>query len=174
MTLYNKKEILAALENNVNAFTTYIASMSAEQFVYGHNGKWSPGQNLDHLIGTIQPLQLAFSLPTFLLKILFGTANRPSKSYEGLVEKYKSKLLAGGKASGRFIPSMIAFEKKDYLIQKYEDQKVRLIKKIKKQQEEELDKYILPHPLIGKITLREMLFFTIYHNEHHLHLLINR
>ena len=33
--------------------------------------------------------------------------------------------------------------------------------------EEDLDNYILPHPLIGKTTIREMLYFTIYHVQHH-------
>jgi hypothetical protein len=28
--------------------------------------------------------------------------------------------------------------------------------------------YRLPHPLLGKLTVREMLFFTVYHNAHHL------
>lgn len=32
---------------------------------------------------------------------------------------------------------------------------------------DELDKYILPHPLLGKLTIREMMYFTIYHVEHH-------
>jgi hypothetical protein len=30
-----------------------------------------------------------------------------------------------------------------------------------------LDLLILPHPLLGKLTLREMLYFTLYHVEHH-------
>jgi hypothetical protein len=25
----------------------------------------------------------------------------------------------------------------------------------------------LPHPLLGKLTVREMLFFTLYHQRHH-------
>ena len=33
--------------------------------------------------------------------------------------------------------------------------------------EKDLDNYILPHPLLGKLTIREMLFFTIYHVQHH-------
>lgn len=33
--------------------------------------------------------------------------------------------------------------------------------------EKELDQYVLPHPLLGKLTLREMMFFTIYHVQHH-------
>jgi hypothetical protein len=30
-----------------------------------------------------------------------------------------------------------------------------------------LDEYLLPHPLIGKLTIREILYFTIYHNLRH-------
>jgi hypothetical protein len=30
-----------------------------------------------------------------------------------------------------------------------------------------LDRCRLPHPLLGKLTVREMLFFTLYHNLHH-------
>ena len=34
--------------------------------------------------------------------------------------------------------------------------------------DKQLDKYLAPHPLLGKITLRELSYFTIYHTEHHL------
>lgn len=88
--------------------------------------------------------------------------------------KYKAKLAAGGKARGPFIPPVILFENKESLIKQYLLQKEKLISKIKRQSEEELDLYILPHPLLGKLTLREMLFFTIYHNRHHLELLQKR
>ena len=148
--------------------------LDKEQFELSPNGKWSAGQNLGHLIRAIKPLQIAYCLPKFVLSILFGTTNRPSRTYDELVIKYKAKLTAGGKASGPFIPPAIGFEKKDKLIKKYADQKQKLIAKIKKQSEADLDKYILPHPLLGKVTLREMLYFTIHHNEHHLELLKSR
>ncbi len=168
MSIYNKNEIIDAFNKNVNAFNQFILPLNKEQFENTSDGKWSAGQNLYHLILAIKPLQSAFSIPKFILNFLFGKANRQSKSYEALVEKYKARLSAGGKASGRFIPKINSFEKKNSLVNKYNIQKENLIKKIKKQSEEELDNFILPHPLLGKITLREMLFFTIYHNEHHL------
>jgi hypothetical protein len=171
MLIYSKSEIAAALEEKVNAFNNFVAPMDKEKFETTPGGKWSVGQNLDHLIRAIRPLQLAYSLPKFILKMMFGKANRPSKSYEELVQKYKTKLAEGGRASGPFIPPVIVFEQKDSLIKKYDQQKLKLISKIEKQSEEDLDKYILPHPLLGKLTLREMLFFTIHHNEHHLELL---
>ena len=34
--------------------------------------------------------------------------------------------------------------------------------------ERQLDRCQLPHPLLGPLTVREMLFFTLYHNRHHL------
>ena len=43
----------------------------------------------------------------------------------------------------------------------------KLVHKLDKFTEDDLDKYVLPHPLLGKLTLREMLCFTIYHVRHH-------
>jgi hypothetical protein len=33
--------------------------------------------------------------------------------------------------------------------------------------EEELDIYNCPHPVLGKTTIKEVLYFTIYHVQHH-------
>ena len=174
MQIQDKPQIISALNEKVDAFNNYILLLNQEQFELSPSGKWSAGQNLDHLIRAIKPLQLAYGLPKFALVILFGKTNRPSRTYDELIMKYKTKLAAGGKASGPFIPPIISFEKKDALIKKYAEQKQKLIAKIEKQSEKELDVYILPHPLLGKVTLREMLYFTIHHNEHHLELLKNR
>lgn len=174
MQIHDKPQIISALNEKVDEFNNYIVSLSKEKFESTPNNKWSAGQNLDHLIRAIKPLQLAYGLPKFALNIFFGKTNRPSKTYDELVTKYKTKLAAGGKASGQFIPPAIKFEKKDELIKRYAEQKQKLITKIKKQSEADLDKYILPHPLLGKLTLREMLYFTIHHNEHHFELLKNR
>jgi hypothetical protein len=174
MGIQTKQEIIMGLIEKVTGFNGYVAALSKEQFETTPANKWSAGQNLDHLIRAIKPLQLAYSLPKFVLKILFGRANRRSRTYEELVAKYKSKIAAGGKASGQFIPPHIPFERKEALIDRYNLHKDKLIRKIVKQSEADLDNYILPHPLLGKVTLREMLFFTIYHNEHHLELLKSR
>jgi DinB superfamily len=174
MSIHKKQEIIAALHEKVNAFTAYIALLNQQQFEATPGNKWSAGQNLDHLIRAINPLLPAYSLPKFMLRMLFGQANRSSKSYDDLIAKYKAKLVAGGRASGPFIPPVILFAKKDALLRKYRRKKEKLARKIERQSEEDLDKYILPHPLLGKITLREMLYFTIHHNVHHLELLKER
>jgi DinB family protein len=167
----SRTDIIAGLTKNIDAFTQYISSLNKSQFESNPEDKWSPGQNLDHLIRSIKPLVFIYGLPKFMLKWMFGVANRPSKSFDALVEKYKLKLLAGGTASSRFLPQAVGFDEKEKLLRKYDNLKTSLVKKINHWQEMELDDYILPHPLLGKLTLREMLFFTIYHNEHHLLLL---
>ncbi len=106
-------------------------------------------------------------MPPFLLKLIFGKANRPSRTYDELVEKYQSKLAAGGKSTARFLPADVKFEKREKLINKLHDVLDSLIRQVDTFSEEELDKLILPHPLLGKLTFREMLYFTIYHVGHH-------
>lgn len=174
MAIQSKEDIILGLNEKIDAFCRFISQMKKEEFEAAPNGKWSAGQNLDHLIRAIKPLQLGYRLPKFFLKLFFGLTNRLSKSYDQLVEKYKFKLSQGGKASGPFIPPIILFENKQSLLKTYEKQKQNFIKKVQRQKETDLDKYILPHPLLGKLTLREMLFFTIYHNQHHLESLRQR
>lgn len=171
MTLYNKDSLIPALPEKANGFLAFIEPLDAASFEKMPGGKWSAGQHLDHLIRSIRPLQLAYAMPGFVLKIFFGTANRASRSYEELVEKYKQKLAAGGTASGPFVPPVIPYREKAGLIKRYRQHIIALGNKVKKKSESDLDKYILPHPLLGKITLREMIFFTIYHNQHHLDIL---
>ena len=169
-SISDRRSIMEGLNSAVDEVNDYIKGLNKEEFEFAPEGKWNAGQQLDHLIRSIKPLNLAYSLPVLILKIKFGVANRPSKTYSGLVEKYESKLSAGGRASGRFIPTPVPFEKKEILCNLYGKEKEKLNKKISKFEEETLDKYILPHPLLGKLTLREMLFFTVHHNLHHLNL----
>ncbi len=162
-----KSAIQNALSTHHQLFIDRINSLSETAFVFQKNGKWSAGQQLDHINRAVSPVALAFSLPKFLPIILFGKANRPSKNYEDLVEKYKKALSKGGKASGRFIPKTISVQQKAQLTQKLHRTLDKLIAKIDLFSEEDLDSHILPHPLLGKLTFREMLYFTIYHVQHH-------
>ena len=74
----------------------------------------------------------------------------------------------GGKAPGNYEPKKrdqsIA---KDKLIESFQNHYDELTKKLNKWSEKDLDTYRLPHPLIGKITVRDMILFTIYHLNHH-------
>ncbi|HMQ46908.1 MAG TPA: DinB family protein [Saprospiraceae bacterium] len=152
------------------AFADFIASLSDDAFLYAPVAKWSAGQQLEHLIRSISPLILALRLPKWVLILLFGKPNRPGRSYVQLVGKYTSKLHAGGRASGRYIPREIHLRQKERLIKVLKQKTDLLTRVLHRFSEKELDELLLPHPLLGKLTLREMMYFTIYHVQHHLEL----
>lgn len=163
----NKAQIIHELQEKHQAFTNYLEPMNQSDFLFAHPHKWSAGQQLDHLVKSTKPLLLSIRLPKFVLKIVFGKANRASKTYEGLVEKYQLKLQEGGRASAAFIPPPIDFDQKLALSNQLNKIIQQLTKGISSFTEKDLDTIILPHPLLGKITYREMMYFTICHVQHH-------
>lgn len=163
----NKQEIISKLQQNHKAFTSLIMSLNEHDFLFTVNDKWSSGQQTEHIYRSIKPVKLAFTLPKFLLKMKFGKSNRPSRSYEDLFLKYKHKLAAGGRASARFIPAAVELDQKEKLCNAILNTNNKLCKRVNAYKETALDIYILPHPLLGKLTLREMLYFNILHVEHH-------
>ena len=164
----DRQELSDKLISNHTGFIEYINSLNEQEFMYTLQGKWTAGQQLDHILRAVKPVSLAFRLPGFIPRLLFGKPNRPGRSYGALVEKYKDKLQLGGRASGRFVPGPIAFRQREKLAVQLQATVARLSRIISAMKEEDLDLFILPHPLLGKLTLREMLYFTIYHVEHHL------
>ena len=102
---------------------------------------------------------------------MFGKPEGRSKTYEEICEVYRAEIAKGAQASGRFLPeqSLVenAEEKKAQLLLQWSKVSTELVETAGKWNDSDLDGYLLPHPLIGKITIREMLFFTIYHNLRH-------
>ncbi|MFT3912326.1 MAG: DinB family protein [Ferruginibacter sp.] len=163
----DRYKIITLLRQDHDSFISYINSLTNEAFLFSNQQKWTAGQQLDHIYLSVKPLTLALSLPHFFIRLVFGKSNRQGRSYEDLVKKYQSKLENGGKAPGRFIPKAIAFDQKEKIINALNKTTNILCSKVEKSTEQELDTFILPHPLLGKLTIREMLYFTIYHVGHH-------
>jgi hypothetical protein len=171
----NLLEIITASEKKFREFTDYNRNVTNEKFFFQPTDKWSISQNIDHLIISMRQTRLVYALPKFIVRLYVGKPNRPSRSFDELVTKYKSKLAAGGKASGVFVPKQITGISKEELISKWEKIIQAYFNTLKKNwKDEELDKYLAPHPLLGKITLRELCYFTIYHTEHHLNIIKQR
>ncbi len=163
----NKPAIIATLRENHQLFINYMSALSNEDFVAERNGKWTAGQHTDHIIRSIKPLNLGLMLPGILLQLVFGKANRPSKSYDELVAKYKQKLSEGGRATAAFIPQTITAAHKERLLKELQVRSEKLCRQVNGFSESQLDNLVAPHPLLGKVTIREMLYFTAYHVLHH-------
>ncbi len=163
----DKQTIKNKLYENHRSFISYLDDLTKEEYLNSKNEKWTAGQQLEHIYLGVKPVRQILSLPKFMLKLIWGQANRKSNNYEELVKKYLLKLENGGRATRRFIPKAVSIEKGQKLKDDLKNEVEKLSSKLEKLTEEELDTYILPHPLLGKLTIREMLYFTIYHVRHH-------
>ncbi len=163
----NKSELIEKLTKNHQAFVDYINALAEADFQYAPPDKWTAAQQLDHIHKSVKPLAQALLLPKFIPRLLFGNANRPSKTYDELIQKYNTKLAAGGRATGRFVPPPIATAKRDGLVKLVLHEVSKICNRLAKFSEANLDTLLLPHPLLGKLTVREMMYFTVYHVTHH-------
>lgn len=169
--IQRKDEIIRGLEESFAALADWIEAQPDAAFAQGPAGRWSMGQHLNHLIRSVEPINLGLFLPKWLLGLALGTANRPSMGYEALVTRYEGALDAGGKASGRYLPPTVPLARKAALLGRFRAHGKRLCGNVERLSEADLDRYIAKHPLIGILTMRELLFFTIHHIDHHLHTL---
>ena len=172
----SKEEIIKKLSVVSNEFSSFCSSINNEIFFRQPSEKWSVAQNVTHLTTSANMTKLVYLLPKFIVRLYTGKPNRPSRNYDELVAKYKLKLEQGGRASGRFVAKpVLANEGKEKILTAFKAAMGKLENTIqKKWDDEHLDKYLAPHPLLGKITLRELCYFTIYHTEHHLNIVKER
>ena len=173
MQYLTKEQILAASEKIFAAFTAAGNAIDETSFFKNRGEKWSVAENVQHIIISTNTTTMAYTLPAFIVRLIGGKPNRVSKSYEALVEKYTLKLAEGGKASGRFVPKPMEIRYgKKRLMQNWQQATLKFINAIKnKTTESKLDDYLVRHPLLGRITLRELCYFTIYHTAHHLNII---
>ena len=174
--ILNKEELVQQMAEASKELTEFSTGINNELFFYLPVDKWSIAQNITHLTIAAKNTLPAFNLPKFIIRLYAGRPNRPSRTYDELVVKYKLKLEQGGRASGRFIPKPVLPETgKEKILADFSKSMSRLSIAIQTNwSDKQLDQYIAPHPLLGKITLRELCYFTIYHTYHHLAILKER
>jgi hypothetical protein len=169
--IHSRDEIIHALKDSARHAEDWFRAQPEEQFFTRLAETWSASDNVDHLIKAIKPIIKALKLPKVALQTLFGKPVNQSRTYEEICTIYSDEIAKGAKAGGSFLPLQEepdnAEEKKAELLQHLSSELDKLISAVEKWQETELDEVQLPHPIIGKITVREMLFFTIHHNLRH-------
>jgi len=165
-----KTEIITTAENAFAGFSKACNSVDELAFFKRPDEKWSVAENVQHLIISTNTSSLAWYLPKFLVRWIGGTPNRNSRTYDELKNKYYTKLSEGGRASGRFVPKPIEIKYgKQKLLANWNKATSKFISTLNKNRsEQDLDNYLVKHPLLGRITLRELGYFTIFHTQHHL------
>ena len=172
----SKTDLIERLSHVQGEVTNAVQNMSDAQFTSGTDEAWSAAGYLKHLILSVKPLAKAMNLPAAQLAKMFGKPDHASRTFAEVVAGYKAKIAGGLRAedSQNVVPTVYRFpegttDERAHLVQAWNDGNNRLLEALKHWLEEELDSHQLPHPAGEVLTLREMLFFTVYHNTLHWH-----
>ncbi|ULH15079.1 DinB family protein [Deinococcus sp. KNUC1210] len=162
-----RSDLGAALAEAERQVSAYFAALPDAVFFAGPGERWSPAQHLQHLTLAHRPLTGALRLPRLALLAVGGRTERESRSYAEMRQTYQAALGAGGKASGRYLP-VLNGQTQAALVSDFRQASQQLREALEGWPEADLTTFLLPHPILGKITVREMLYFSVYHQYHHL------
>lgn len=164
-----KDEIILKLEEKHQTLLNWLEKQEEDKWEIGPENKWTTGQQTLHLLQSIKTLNNALSLPKFILNYRFGKSNREVRDYDTVVNRYHERLknvrgTTFGPSKNMKVPKLA---EKSYLIDRIQTENKKLQYKTNKWTDKQLDTYILPHPLMGKMPVREIIMWTAYHVEHH-------
>lgn len=164
-----KQELISIIQSIHDEVNEYLESVDDVTLNTPRpNGKWSIAEEVGHLINALQQSNKGFMLPKFFLKYKFGVNNRNEKSYDEVVAKYLGKLASIPIPNNPFQIKEVEKIAKEKLLKSYKKEQQKFEKRLSKFSEKELSTLLLPHPLLGKLTLREFGYFTHYHTKHHI------
>ena len=169
ITPHKKEEIVATLLFAFMQMEEYISALPENKFLTAEQGKWSPGQQLQHLINSAYPVAISLFLPKISFFPFGKDDDRASRSYADIAGIYKSSLGNGAKSPFLFKPGSAGKYNPERLLQQWKTLQDHFKSALYLQwNERDLDTYRMPHPILGMLTVREMLFFTTFHTLYHL------
>jgi hypothetical protein len=159
-------DIIQSIKNEVAAITETVKDLDETTFFkMPHPEKWSIAQNLVHLFQSVKGLVGLFGTPSKMDG--FGKSDRSSKSYEDIKAAYQKIL------SVPLPPPFNGFRPIDTegsvseVMANFQSIHARLLERFALFSEADLDTYQIPHPVMGLLTMREIMQFTAYHTRHH-------
>ncbi len=171
----NKDDIVNLLDEKHKILLEWLEQHDDELWQSGPENKWTTGQQALHLLQSIIPVNNALSMPKFIIRFKFGKTNREVRDYDAVVSRYLEKLKnAGGMVSpySKILKTPPLSDKK-YILSRLQMENKKLQYKTRKLTDKHLDELVLPHPLMGKMPVREIIMWTAYHTEHHTKQLMN-
>jgi hypothetical protein len=171
---YNWTEIKEKTVAAVNACKAASDEANDALFFKNINEKWSIAENLVHLAKSVKGVNRAMSLGKEQMCAVFGIPQHEPIDYTSLFNRYQAILSTGVKAPPPFVPQITLptdsngeGDTRQSVTELFDNQHNSLVENMSLFSEEDLDNYQMPHPAFGNLRIREMLYFTIFHIEHH-------
>jgi hypothetical protein len=159
-------ELVQALAARQNELQTYFSSIPEDVFLADQGPKWNPAQHLIHLTKSgsriAQGLQASDQLPNHETQTPRDYTIRDT--YLATLKQAPAELLERVGASVQ----VEAGSSQAQILEAYLQAGKQLREAAQTWTETELDAKAMPHPVLGTISVREMLEFVVYHDLHHL------
>lgn len=164
-----KEAIVKLLEEKHQLLFDWLENQPEENWVKGPDGKWTTGQQVLHLATSLEMLNKGLSYPKFILKSKFGVRNRDLRDYKTVSANYFSKLKISQEIATKFNSTLKtpAISERKKLINTLKKEQQKLQRTTLKWKDKDLDRYLLPHPLMGRMPVREIIMWTACHTEDH-------
>ena len=171
-------DLTARLSAQGDEIEAFFACLELEELFASQGEHWSPAEHLRHLVKSVRPVVGALGVPRMVLRARFGRSKDGSRTFDEIVELYRDQL-AQGATAGPFSPSRREPEGslddwRAHILASWRKVGEELVAALDSWEDRALDRYLLPHPLLGKMTVREILYFTLYHNAHHARRVVER
>ena len=165
----HKDEIADLLEEKYHTLLNWLEQQEDSKWICGPESKWTTGQQALHLLKSIKPLNDVLSMPRFMFKYTLGTTTADIREYETIVRSYLIRLeeFKNYPPQGRKNLKVPTLQDKQYIMTRLQVESKKLQYKIRRISDKNLDTLVLPHPVMGKMPIREILMWTAYHVEHH-------
>lgn len=163
---HTREQIIAECKRAFDRVENSARQLSEAAYRQRPGNKWSPAEQLEHLILSTQPVVaiLGKDRQWFLQ---FGAGQHPGKDYTSLKAYYLQVLSTGLKAPAKFTPSEEVTMDKAQQLETWTRVGRGLLAGLADWSESDLDDASMPHPALGILSMRQMLFFTILHTYHH-------
>ena len=161
-----QEEILAALEANARTLEAYFSAIPAGAFFDGDSDRWSPGHHLVHLTAGSVAFAKALgssTLPAHPTGASRSYAEVRDAAAVDLASAPRDRLLTMGRTV-RIEPGATQAD----VVRGFVEAGARLREVAAAWSEEAMDRRAVTHPLMGALTVREMLLFFVVHERHHL------
>lgn len=173
-----KTELIHALNASHEAVHQLCQGFAPQAFFAHPAGVWSAAENVVHLVESLSAVTRGLKMPRLVLAGMFGKAEaadaaKPaSRSYATIQALYAKALRQGAQASGRYVPQQVNAADdfaaaQQRILANWVSAGEKLSAAVAAWDEAGLDVYRLPHPILGNLTLREMLLWVVVHNWHH-------
>ncbi|MEN0002643.1 MAG: DinB family protein [Bacteroidota bacterium] len=163
----DRPALLQLLRESFQKIQAHLQDYDAAQlFELEQADKWSAAGHLQHLIQSNASIASEFKEPKNRLSA-FGKPAQPETNYQALRARY-TKGVVGVKAPASLQPQLTPAATIEPLFQNWQMILHKFEQRLANWTEEELDQYTIPHPFLGALSARQMLYFALFHNEHHL------